>query len=74
MTTAPPAAGADLATRQSLAHGPLGITLLHIERARRGLAPWQSVHRQLAAVGPLIDGDSDARTCTMARCSPATRG
>ncbi|MFR0358546.1 lanthionine synthetase LanC family protein [Streptomyces sediminimaris] len=46
-----------MATRQSLAHGPLGITLLHIERARRRLAPWQSVHRQLAAVGTLIDGD-----------------
>ncbi|WP_328869106.1 lanthionine synthetase C family protein [Streptomyces sp. NBC_00287] len=57
MTIAPPAIEAGLATRQSLAHGPLGIALLHIERARRGLAPWQSVHRQLAAVRPLIDGD-----------------
>ncbi|MBB6421961.1 lanthionine synthetase C family protein [Streptomyces sp. AK010] len=57
MTTAPPAPESDLATRQSLAHGTLGITLLHIERARRGLAPWQAVHRQLAAVRPLIDGD-----------------
>ena len=45
------------ASRQSLAHGALGIALLHIERARRGLASWQAVHRRLAAVGPLIDGE-----------------
>ena len=57
MTTARPDNEVDLATRQSLAHGPLGIALLHLERARCGLAPWQSVHRQLAAVGTLIDGD-----------------
>ncbi|MFF5476721.1 lanthionine synthetase C family protein [Streptomyces sp. NPDC012935] len=54
MTTAPPAPEATL---QSLAHGPLGITLLHIEAARRGVASWRSVHRELAAIGPLIDGD-----------------
>ncbi|MEU0339602.1 lanthionine synthetase C family protein [Streptomyces bobili] len=57
MTTAPPVPDTDLATRQSLARGPLGTALLHIERARRGLAPWQVAHRQLAAIGPLIDGD-----------------
>ncbi|MEU5347109.1 lanthionine synthetase C family protein [Streptomyces sp. NPDC020766] len=47
----------DTAFRQSLAHGPLGIALLHIERARQGRGSWQAVHRRLAAVGPLIDGD-----------------
>ncbi|MFF6786857.1 lanthionine synthetase LanC family protein [Streptomyces sp. NPDC012510] len=57
MTTAPPVPDTDLATRQSLARGPLGISLLHIERAQRGLAPWRAVHRQLATVRPLIDGD-----------------
>lgn len=57
MTSAPPVPGSDLATRQSLAHGPLGTALLHIERAQRGLVPWQALHRQLAAVRPLIDGD-----------------
>ncbi|MDX3855964.1 lanthionine synthetase LanC family protein, partial [Streptomyces sp. AK02-01A] len=52
-----PAPDPTTATRQSLAHGPLGVTLLHIERARRGTGTWQAVHHQLAAVGPLIDGD-----------------
>lgn len=54
MTTAPPIVDKETATRQSLAHGPLGIALLHIERAHRGTGSWQSVHRQLAAIGPLI--------------------
>ncbi|MDV9172219.1 lanthionine synthetase C family protein [Streptomyces sp. W16] len=48
----------DSAFRQSLAHGPLGIALLHIEHARQGNGSWQDVHRQLAAVGPLFDGDA----------------
>ncbi|MFI0734979.1 lanthionine synthetase C family protein [Streptomyces sp. NPDC021225] len=56
MTTAPPIVDKEAATRQSLAHGPLGIALLHIERAHRGNGSWQSVHRQLASIGPLIDG------------------
>ncbi|MEH0424535.1 lanthionine synthetase C family protein [Streptomyces sp. B21-083] len=47
----------DTALRQSLAHGPLGITLLHVEHAREGRGSWQAVHRRLAAVGPLIYGD-----------------
>jgi hypothetical protein len=34
--------------RQSLAHGAPGITLLHIERAATGLAPWQRAHDWLA--------------------------
>ncbi|MFE2426468.1 lanthionine synthetase C family protein [Streptomyces sp. NPDC059373] len=55
MTAAPPLLNTDAATRQSLAHGPLGIALLHIERARQGTGSWQSVHRQLAGIGPLID-------------------
>ncbi|MEU3343081.1 hypothetical protein ABZ758_50550, partial [Streptomyces sp. NPDC006668] len=56
MTTAPPTPDTAIATRQSLAHGPLGIALLHIERARQGLTSWETVHQQLAVVGPLIDG------------------
>ncbi|WP_447035766.1 lanthionine synthetase C family protein [Streptomyces sp. DSM 118878] len=56
MTTAPPSPNSTLPSRQSLAHGPLGATLLHIERARRGAGDWSEVHRALAGVGPLIDG------------------
>ncbi|MCH0566939.1 lanthionine synthetase C family protein [Streptomyces sp. MUM 2J] len=54
MTTAPPAT--DASTRQSLAHGPLGTAMLHIERARRGTGDWRDVHRTLAGTGPLLDG------------------
>ncbi|AWI32711.1 lanthionine synthetase C family protein [Streptomyces tirandamycinicus] len=57
MTTAPPITDTTVALRQSLARGPLGTALLDIERAHRGLASWQDVHRQLAKVHPLIDGD-----------------
>ncbi|WP_062641207.1 lanthionine synthetase C family protein [Streptomyces maremycinicus] len=46
----------DTSTHQSLAHGPLGIALLHVERARRGTGDWSEVHRALAGIGPLIDG------------------
>ncbi|WP_329423593.1 lanthionine synthetase C family protein [Streptosporangium sp. NBC_01495] len=44
--------------RQSLAHGALGITLLHIERAAAGLAPWQRAHDWLtyAADAPFTAG------------------
>ncbi|WP_405390582.1 lanthionine synthetase C family protein [Streptomyces sp. NBC_01102] len=35
--------------RQHLAYGPPGIALLHIERAARGLGPWQRAHDWLAA-------------------------
>lgn len=55
MTAAPPLLDTDAAMRQSLAHGPLGTALLHIERAHRCTGSWQAVHRQLAAIGPLID-------------------
>ncbi|MFJ5608115.1 lanthionine synthetase C family protein [Streptomyces sp. NPDC093221] len=34
--------------RQQLAYGPLGIALLHIERAARDLGPWQRAHDWLA--------------------------
>ncbi len=34
---------------QHLAYGPPGIALLHIERASKGLGPWQRVHDWLAA-------------------------
>ncbi|MER5604096.1 lanthionine synthetase LanC family protein, partial [Streptomyces sp. NPDC002265] len=46
--TAPGAATTDEA-RQHLAFGPIGIALLHIERAAAGLGPWQRVHDWLAA-------------------------
>ncbi|WP_329361941.1 lanthionine synthetase C family protein [Streptomyces sp. NBC_00669] len=55
MTTAPPTESA-LSVRQSLAHGPLGTTLLSIERARRGTETWENVHRALSGLGPLIEG------------------
>ncbi|MFF7192844.1 lanthionine synthetase C family protein [Streptomyces sp. NPDC008079] len=35
--------------RQQLAYGPLGIALLHIERAAAGMGPWQRAHTWLAA-------------------------
>ncbi|MGK5530620.1 lanthionine synthetase C family protein [Streptomyces sp. URMC 129] len=44
------------ATRQSLAHDPLGTALLLIERAHQGTGAWLAVHSQLAANGPLIEG------------------
>ncbi|GGQ97622.1 MULTISPECIES: lanthionine synthetase C family protein [Streptomyces] len=46
--TAPCAATTDEA-RQHLAHGPIGIALLHIELAAAGLGPWQRAHNWLAA-------------------------
>jgi lantibiotic biosynthesis protein len=55
VTAAPPASGAAVPSRQSLAHGPLGAALLTIERARRGTTAWQEVHRSLSDTGPLID-------------------
>ncbi|UED85834.1 lanthionine synthetase C family protein [Streptomyces profundus] len=44
--------------RQHLAYGPPGIALLHIERAVRGVAPWQRAHDWLAAASdqPLTSG------------------
>ncbi|MFH8616876.1 lanthionine synthetase C family protein [Streptomyces sp. NPDC017979] len=44
--------------RQHLAYGPAGIALLHIERAARGLGPWQRAHDWLAAASrqPLTSG------------------
>ncbi len=57
MTIAPLGAGTAPTTRQSLAHGSLGTAVLHIERARRGSGQWPAVHRQLSAIGPLINGD-----------------
>ncbi|NEA87199.1 lanthionine synthetase C family protein [Streptomyces sp. SID7958] len=57
MTTAPPKADTSLASRQSLAHGPLGAALLDVERAHLGLDTWQVAHRKLAIAAPLIDGD-----------------
>jgi hypothetical protein len=46
--TAPAVATADR-TRQHLAFGPIGIALLHIERAAAELGPWQRVQDWLAA-------------------------
>ncbi|MGW1143557.1 lanthionine synthetase C family protein [Streptomyces sp. NPDC002454] len=43
---------------QHLAYGPPGIALLHIERAARGLGPWQRAHNWLTAASrqPLTSG------------------
>ncbi|MEU3261461.1 lanthionine synthetase C family protein [Streptomyces albidoflavus] len=43
---------------QSLAHGAVGVALLHIERARTGHGPWQRAHNWLAcaATGPAVGG------------------
>ncbi|MBM9624634.1 lanthionine synthetase C family protein (plasmid) [Streptomyces zhihengii] len=46
--TAPPTVSTQ-AARQHLALGPIGIALLHIERAAAGLGPWQRAHDWLAA-------------------------
>lgn len=56
MTGATTPAAPGHALRQSLAHGPLGVALLDIERARRGTGDWATVHRRLASVGPLVAG------------------
>ncbi|MFD3511949.1 lanthionine synthetase C family protein [Streptomyces sp. NPDC058657] len=44
---------------QSLAHGALGVALLHIERARTGDGSWQRAHDWLsaAATSPAVGGD-----------------
>ncbi|WP_405803397.1 lanthionine synthetase C family protein [Streptomyces sp. NBC_01187] len=43
---------------QSLANGAVGVALLHIERARTGLAPWKRAHDWLAcaAAGGAVGG------------------
>jgi hypothetical protein len=43
---------------QSLAHGALGVALLHIERARSGDGSWQRAHDWLACAteGPAVGG------------------
>lgn len=56
MTIAPPAPDTSLSARQSLAHGPLGTSLLHIERALRGTGDWTEARRILATTSPLIEG------------------
>jgi hypothetical protein len=44
---------------QSLAYGAAGVALLHIERARAGIASWQRAHDWLrcAAGGDVVSGD-----------------
>ncbi|KPI21870.1 Lanthionine synthetase C family protein [Actinobacteria bacterium OK074] len=56
MTNAPPSPDTSLSSRQSLAHGPLGAALPHIERARRSVGDWSEAHRALTGIGPLLDG------------------
>ncbi|MDT0342702.1 lanthionine synthetase C family protein [Streptomyces litchfieldiae] len=46
--TAPVGSRTTTTDRQQLAYGPLGIALLHIERAAGGLGPWQRAHDWLA--------------------------
>lgn len=42
---------------QSLAHGAVGVALLHIERAQADLGPWQRAHDWLAcASGAVVAG------------------
>ncbi|MEU5683599.1 Lanthionine biosynthesis cyclase LanC [Streptomyces venezuelae] len=43
---------------QSLAHGAVGVALLHIERARTGQGPWQRAHDWLACAAeePAVGG------------------
>jgi hypothetical protein len=46
---------------QSLAKGPAGIALLHIERAHTGLGDWQAAHRWVkAAASDGLSGADDA--------------
>lgn len=47
--TAPVSPRTTTTERQQLAYGPLGIALLHIERAARSLGPWQRAHDWLTA-------------------------
>ncbi|MYS23587.1 Lanthionine synthetase C-like protein [Streptomyces sp. DvalAA-14] len=47
--TAPTSPRVTTTDRQQLAYGPLGIALLHIERAAAGLGPWHRAHAWLAA-------------------------
>jgi hypothetical protein len=47
--TAPVSPRTTTTDRQQLAYGPLGIALLHIERAAAGLGSWQRAHAWLAA-------------------------
>ncbi|WP_327290331.1 lanthionine synthetase C family protein [Streptomyces sp. NBC_01198] len=56
--TAPMPARTLTADRQHLAYGPLGIALLHIERAAAGLGPWQRAHdwMAVATVQPFTAG------------------
>ncbi|WP_018637357.1 lanthionine synthetase C family protein [Parafrankia elaeagni] len=50
---------ADDAARQSLARGPVGTALLHIERARTGSGSWDIAHAHIrrAAAGPVEAGE-----------------
>ncbi|MFJ4406792.1 lanthionine synthetase C family protein [Streptomyces sp. NPDC088910] len=56
--TAPVGPRTFTADRQHLAYGPIGIALLHIERAARGLGPWRHAHDWLAVATsqPLTSG------------------
>lgn len=45
---APPTAAVPRWWPQSLAHGALGVALLHVERARAGFGPWRRAHDWLA--------------------------
>ncbi|GAA3073592.1 lanthionine synthetase C family protein [Streptomyces glomeratus] len=56
--TAPVGSDTTTTHRQQLAYGPTGIALLHIERAARGLGPWQHAHAWVTAAArqPLTSG------------------
>lgn len=56
-----PDPGSDPRLRQSLADGPAGIALLHIERARTGHGTWATAHAWLrAATGAPVAATDDA--------------
>ena len=56
MTTTSPPVDSATVDSQSLAHGQLGTTLLHIEHALQGSTTWDHVHQQLTGISPLLTG------------------
>ncbi|WP_223839286.1 hypothetical protein [Nocardiopsis deserti] len=65
---------------QSLAHGAVGVALLHIERARTGHGPWERVQRWLeCAVAEGVDSSPSThlvlrRACGGVRPAPGGDG
>lgn len=66
---AQPADTAELGPAQSLADGPAGVALLHIERALAGTGPWDTAHHWLAAA--VRDGVDTTAASSLYRGAPA---